>query len=80
MYTNNGSPVGAGVNFAACSYYSTPEHANVDWPHGMVIFLTTATGQPMLDNNDYIHIFHNKGADYATMCPPHCDVYYAPNV
>ncbi|MCB0697544.1 MAG: hypothetical protein KDC07_09285 [Chitinophagaceae bacterium] len=80
MYLNNGSPAGAGINFAACSYVATPEHANVEWPHGMVVYLTNSTGQPMLDNDNYATIFHNKGADYGTMCPPNCNVYLEPDI
>lgn len=80
MYQNNGSPIDASVSFAACSYYSTPEHANVDWPHGMVVYLTDSAGHPMLDNNHYISIFHNKGADFATLCPPYCNQYLMPDL
>lgn len=78
MYSQNGSPAGAGVNFASCSYIEPPAYANVQWPHGMVIYLTNSTGQPFLDNNDYVSIFHNKGADFTTLCPPNCNVYIAP--
>lgn len=80
MYVNNGSPLNAGIHFAACSYYATQEHANVEWPHGLVVFLTDNTGHPMLDNTDYISIFHNKGADFATLCPPTCNQYLMPTV
>lgn len=80
IYTENGSPVGAGINFASCSYIEPPAYANVEWPHGMVAYLTNASGQPFLDNEDYVHIFHNKGADYSTLCPPQCNVYIAPAI
>ncbi len=80
VYLNNQSPVGAFVNFAACSYVATPEHANVAWPHGMVVYLKDSAGYPMLDNNNYISLFHNKGADYATLCPPTCNQYWKPSV
>lgn len=81
MYMDNGSPEGAGVHFAACSYtQESPEYANVEWPHGMVIFLSNAAGEDMLDDNDYISIFHNKGADAATLCPPNCNIYISPNI
>ena len=81
MYLDNGSPESAGINFAACSYTDEyPHSANVAWPHGMVVYLSTSDGTPMLNNEDYIHIFQNKGADMATVCPPHCNVYIKPNV
>lgn len=80
VYQQNGSPANANINFAACSYISTPEHANVEWPHGMVIFLSNNQGEPYLDNNNYISIFHNKGADYGSLCPPNCNVYLKPSV
>lgn len=78
MYMQNGSPNG-GVHFAACSYlYPIGEYASVHWPHGMVIYLSDAQGRPLLNNQDYISLFHNKGADFATMCPPNCDSYILP--
>ncbi|MCB0700028.1 MAG: hypothetical protein H6551_00365 [Chitinophagales bacterium] len=79
MYAENGSPASAGIHFAACSYTAEyPGYANVDWPHGMVIYLSDSNGQPYLNNEDYITIFHNKGADMGTLCPPNCGVYIAP--
>lgn len=80
MYIQNGNPPGAGVHFAACSYETSPERANVLWPHGMVIYLSDSNGEPLLDDNNYISLFHNKGADFGTLCPPHCDEYIKPNV
>lgn len=80
MYASNGTPENAGVNFAACSYMTSPERANVAWPHGMVIYLSDSAGVPMLDNDDYISLFHNKGADYASLCPPNCNVYILPDI
>lgn len=78
MYLDNGSPAGAGINIAACSFLGTP--ANVAWPHGLVLFLSDSEGVPMLNDQDYISIFHSKGADWGTACPPTCDVYIAPNL
>lgn len=80
MYLDNGSPENAGVHFASCSYIEPPAYSNVTWPHGMVIYLSDAGGTPMLDDNTYISIFHNKGADMGTLCPPNCNVYIAPNI
>lgn len=81
MYTENGSPENAGIHFAACSYTEEyPGYANVAWPHGMVIYLSDSGGNPFLNNHDYITLFHNKGADLSTLCPPNCNVYIAPNV
>ncbi len=78
MYIQNGSPEGGGIHFASCSYTTTPAYANVMWPHGMVIYLSNSSGEPLLDNGNYLTIFHNKGADMATMCPPNCNIYIAP--
>ncbi len=76
MYLENGSPENAGVNIAACSYTGTA--ANVEWPHGIVIYLSDSQGAAMLNDYNYISLFHNKGADFATACPPNCNVYIAP--
>lgn len=78
MYIDNGSPAGAGINIAACSYSGTS--ANVAWPHGLVLYLSDSEGTPMLNDQDYISIFHCKGADMATMCPPYCNVYIPPSI
>lgn len=79
MYAENGSPENAGVHFAACSYTEqNPEYSHVEWPHGLVVYLSDSGGHAMLDNNTYISIFHNKGADMATICPPNCNVYIQP--
>lgn len=80
MYMENGSPVDATINFAASSYIEPPEYSNVMWPHGMIAYLKDSQGTLLLDNEDYISIFHNKGADMSALCPPHCGVYIAPNV
>lgn len=79
MFEENGHPEAADVNFAACSYTEPlyPGHSNVEWPHGLVIYLSEGD-HDMLDNKTYIHIFHNKGADMSTLCPPNCNVYIAP--
>lgn len=80
MYMENGSPENAGIHFAACSYTESREYSNVLWPHGMVIYLSNSSGEAMLDNDTYVSIFHNKGADMSTLCPPNCNVYIAPNI
>lgn len=81
MYSENGSPENAGVHFAACSYtQDNPAYSHVQWPHGLVVYLSDSGGNPMLDNNTYISMFHNKGADYSTLCPPQCNVYVMPIV
>lgn len=80
MYAENGNPVGATINFAATSYIEPPEYSNVMWPHGMVAYLKDSEGVAFLDNEDYISLFHNKGADFTTLCPPNCGNYIAPNI
>lgn len=78
MYIQNNSPANASIHFAACSYETPPERANVLWPHGMVSFLSDSNGTPFLNNHSYISIFRNKGADFGTLCPPECNVYIKP--
>ncbi|MEZ5018486.1 MAG: hypothetical protein R2800_15605 [Flavipsychrobacter sp.] len=79
MYLDNGSPVGAFINFGACSYTEViPGTEAVLWPHGLVLYLSDSTGGKMLNNEDYISIFHYKGADFATQCPPICHGYLKP--
>lgn len=81
MYLENGHPENAGIHFAACSYTeANPAYSHVEWPHGMVVYLSNSEGHAMLDNTAYISIFHNKGADYSTICPPNCGVYIQPLV
>lgn len=81
MYQENNSPQGGGVHFASCSYmHPGGQYSAVEWPHGMVIFLSDAQGQPLLDDQDYITMYHNKGADFGTPCPPSCDQYKEPLV
>lgn len=80
MYEENGSPINAWLNLASCSYMESPVYSNVLWPHGLVLFLSDDTNDPYLDNDDSIVVFHNKGADMATVCPPTCNVYNAPAV
>jgi hypothetical protein len=79
MYESNGSPMNAMIHFAACSYVESPEASNVTWPHGNVLYLSV-NDVPLLDNDDYMVIFENKGADGGTLCPPKCDVYVDPYV
>lgn len=81
MYLENNSPIGAGVHFAACTYHQPmPHYSNVYWPHGMVIYLSDSQGNCLNNHDDVICMFHNKGADLATLCPPRCNVYIAPNL
>jgi hypothetical protein len=67
------------IYFASASYTeSLPGSTNVQWPHGLVMYLAVAY-EPMLDNDNYVSMFHYKGADMGTACPPDCNVYIAPN-
>lgn len=80
MYNDNNNPENAYINFGACSYVeSIPGTESVMWPHGLVMYLSDSSGHKMLDNENYISLFHNKGADYGTQCPPLCDGYLNPN-
>lgn len=74
MYEANNSPMNAMIHFAACSYIESPTLSNVTWPHGNVLYLSV-NDVPLLDNEDWMVIFENKGADSATLCPPNCGVY-----
>jgi hypothetical protein len=57
---------------------STPDaRALIEWPHGVVVYLNQG-GVDMIDNNSYVSMFTNHGADFATLCPPNCDVYMPP--
>lgn len=80
MYMQNQTPADAGIHFGACSFETPPERSNVLWPHGIVVYLSDSTGQPLLNNDSYISIFRNKGADMATLCPPKCGVYIKPDL
>lgn len=82
MYVDNGSPSDppdtVNIHYCACSYTEgEPGSSSVLWPHGLVMYLEV-NGEPMLDNENYISIFHYKGADLATMCPPKCGSYVTP--
>lgn len=78
MYQNNNSPAGADIHFAAYSYVDPiPSTQIVTWPHGLVMYLSVGTTK-LLDNNNYLCVFENKGADNGTMCPPTCGVYVNP--
>lgn len=80
MYIDNNSPSGASVNFASCSYTHHNEgDESVAWPHGLVIYLSDASGAKMLNDDEYISIFRNRGADVSTLCPPLCNAYLKPN-
>lgn len=80
MYVDNQGTANFQFSIGACSYVRPDSTTECMWPHGLVLYLRTAAGIPLLDNSDYIVMFHNKGADYGTMCPTHCDVYIAPPV
>lgn len=76
MYEANDNPMNAMIHFAACSYVVGPEASNVTYPHGNVLYLSV-NDVPLLNNDDYLVMFKNKGADNATLCPPKCNVYIA---
>ena len=80
MYIDNDTAEeGMNINFGACSYtHSNPGDESVTWPHGLVMYLSDADGNKLLDNDAYISIFHNKGADNGTLCPPVCNGYLKP--
>lgn len=80
MYLDNQGQPDYKISFGACSYIRQDQNTLNIWPHGIVMYLSTAAGVPLLDNNNYIVMFHNKGADYGTMCPPTCNVYVEPQV
>lgn len=83
MYLDNGSPQGASICFGATSYtHANSGDSNIAFPHGIVMYLKGVDGKAMLNNDqDTISIFHNKGADYGTLCPKYCNVYvFPPNV
>ncbi len=81
MYIDNGSPTGAKICFGSTSYvHANSGESNVAFPHGLVLYLRNSAGQPFLDNNDTISVFHNKGVDYGTLCPNFCNVYVLPKV
>lgn len=78
MYLQNGSPTNASVCFGACSF-ATAGLQPVMFPHGMVIYLKNSNGEPLLNNENYIVVFENKGCDIGTVCPPNCNVYILPS-
>lgn len=65
-----------------CSYTQDlsgqPNRSNIDWPHGMVAYMVKNNTHDMLDDNNYITVFANKAADYASLCPPNCTKYTLP--
>jgi len=78
MYQNNNSPAGADIHFAAYSYVDLiPSTQIVTWPHGLMMYLSVGDTK-LLDNENYICVFQNKGADDGTLCPPYCGVYVNP--
>lgn len=80
LYVDNQASPDFQISFGACSYVRQDSTTPCTWPHGLVIYMRTAAGVPLLDDNDYISMFHNKGADYGTLCPAQCNVYIAPSV
>lgn len=80
MYKDNGYPDDAKLCFGATSYvHGNSGDSNIAYPHGLVLYLKDADGYPMLNNDrDSVAIFHNKGADYATLCPKYCGIYVVP--
>ncbi len=82
LYVDNGSPTPTDTNlhFAAASYTEAePGASSVLWPHGLVMYLDV-NGTVLLDDNNYVSLFHYKGADLGTTCPPRCGAYYTPPV
>jgi hypothetical protein len=80
LYSDNGSPDEneTQLYFASASYTEgAPGSAAVLWPHGLVMYLAV-NYMPLLDNDNYVSIFHYKGADLGTICPPRCNAYYMP--
>lgn len=78
MYEENQSPDGADLNFAVYTHpMHIPEESDCEFPHGMVIYLSVGTHN-YIDNEHYVSVFHNRGADDATMCPPMCGKYILP--
>lgn len=76
MYANNSNPSGADIHFAACSYTEAVSgDTAVEWPHTLVLYLSTIGGALLDNTNNPGAIFENKGADGGTLCPPKCDVY-----
>jgi len=80
MYTDNGLTGDGSICFGATSYVDGGEGAlsPIEYPHGMVIYLKDADGNALIDNNTEIVLFHNKGCDMGTLCPPCCDIYIVP--
>lgn len=79
MYTQNNSPKDAFISFGATSYIHYTSQQTVPFPHGMVIYLRDSDMVPLLNNDQYIVAFHNKGCDMGSLCPAYCNVYIAPS-
>jgi hypothetical protein len=77
MFQDNDSPAGAEIHIASCSYNEPVIDPNVTYPHGNVMYLSVGT-HDYLENGSSIVIFHNKGCDDGTPCPPNCNVYINP--
>ncbi len=79
MYKENGLTGNGYLCFGATSYTTANSgNAPVAYPHGTVMYLRDAQGNPLLDDNTYVSIFHNKGCDMGTLCPQNCNVYILP--
>ena len=79
MYTDNKSPEDGYICFGACSYVNGGSgDAPIMYPHGTVIYMEDSKGTPLLNDDDTIVLFNNKGCDMATLCPSNCDVYIVP--
>jgi hypothetical protein len=80
LWADNGAPAPSDtlLHFAAASYTEADGgDASVVWPHGLVMYLEV-NGEVLLNDNNYVSLFHYKGADLGTMCPPKCNSYVTP--
>lgn len=83
MYYHNESPL-ITITHIGFSVYTQDlsgqaNRSNVDWPHGMVAYTVKNGSTAMLNDTDYISVFANKAADYASLCPPNCRKYSKPS-
>jgi hypothetical protein len=80
LWHDNGEPDenNTWIHFASASYTAVePGSSSVLWPHGLVMYLQVGS-QILLDDDNYVSIFHYKGADMGTACPPKCNTYVTP--
>ncbi len=78
IYSDNGNPQGAKICFASISYAANNPSPAVAYPHSLAIYLRDSSGTALLDDTTYTQDFKMKAGDYATTCPPHCNVYIYP--